>query len=58
MTTGDDVTPFKLAVMFALPAATPVANPCVPAVLLIVANVVFVEFHVTEAVRFCVELSE
>jgi len=57
LTTGDDVTPLKLAVMFVLPTATPVANPCVPAVLLIVANVVFDEFHVAVAVRFCVEPS-
>ena len=57
LTTGVDVTPFKLAVMFVLPTATPVANPCVPAALLIVAAAVFDEFHVAMVVRFCVELA-
>ena len=58
LTTGDEVTPLKLAVIFVLPAATPVANPCVPAVLLIVAAAVLDDAHVTVVVIFCVVLSE
>src|SRR5580658_7757256 len=49
---GAEVTPFKLAVMFVLPVVIPVANPCVPAVLLMVATAVFDEFHVALLVRF------
>ena len=55
---GEEVTPFMLAVMFVLPMATLVANPWVPAVLLMVAADVFDEFHVAVLVRFCVEPSE
>ena len=56
--TGEEVTPFILAVIFVLPMATLLANPWVPTVLLIVAAAVFVEFHVAVLVRFCVEPSE
>jgi hypothetical protein len=56
--TGEEVTPFMLAVMFVLPVATLLANPWVPAVLLMVAAAVFVEFHVAVLVRSCVEPSE
>ena len=56
--TGEEVTPFMLAVMFVLPMATPVANPWVPAALLMVAAAVFDEFHAAEFVRFCVEPSK
>jgi hypothetical protein len=56
--TGEEVTPFMLAVMLVLPMATPVANPWVPAVLLMAAAAVFDEFHVTALVRSCVEPSE
>jgi len=38
--------------------ATPVANPCVPAVLLIVANAGLVEFHVGGMVRHHHGISE
>jgi len=58
LTTGDEVTPLKAAVMLVLPIATPVANPCVPAVLLIVAAAVLDDAHVTVVVIFCVVLSE
>jgi hypothetical protein len=53
--TGEEVTPFILAVIFVLPMATLLANPWVPTVLLIVAAAVFVEFHVAVLVRSCVE---
>jgi ABC-type transport system involved in cytochrome c biogenesis permease component len=56
--TGEEVMPFVLAVMLVLPMATPVANPWVPAVLLMVAAAVFDECHVTALVRSCVEPSE
>jgi hypothetical protein len=47
-----------LAVMFVLPMATPVANPLLPAVLLMIAASVFDEFHAAALVRFCVEPSK
>jgi hypothetical protein len=47
-----------LAVISVLPMATPVANPWVPTVLLIVATAVFDEFHVAALVRSGVEPSE
>jgi hypothetical protein len=56
--TGEEVTPFMLAVMLVLPMATPVANPLLPAVLLMVATAVFDEFHAAAFVRFCVEPSK
>jgi hypothetical protein len=46
------------AVTAAVPAATAVANPFEPAALLSVATPVLAEFHVTDAVRSCVVLSE
>jgi hypothetical protein len=52
------VTPFRLAVIFVLPVATPVANPCVLGVLLMVAAAAFDEFQVAALVRFCIEPSE
>ena len=58
LTTGDEVTAPTLAVIFVLPAATPVANPCVPAVLLIVAAAVLDDAHVAVVVTIRVELSE
>jgi hypothetical protein len=45
-------------VILVLPMATPVANPCAPAVLLMVATAVFDEFHVAVLVRSFVEPSE
>jgi hypothetical protein len=45
-----DVTPFCVALMVLVPAATPVARPAA----VIVATDVFDELHVTEFVRFCV----
>jgi hypothetical protein len=56
--TGEEVTPFRLAVIFVLPTATPVTNPSVPAVLLMVATAVFDEFQVAALVKFCVEPPE
>src|ERR1700735_2504679 len=44
----------EAALMVLVPAATPVANPPV----VIVATLVVPELHVTELVKFCVELSE
>ena len=55
---GAEVTPFKLAVMFVLPGVMPLATPCVPAVLLMVATAVLEEVQVTAFVRSCVEPSE
>src|SRR5438105_11764975 len=43
----------KVAVTVVLPAAGPLARPCFPAVLLIVATAVFDEFHSAVAVRSC-----
>jgi hypothetical protein len=51
------IAPDTALIVTGPPAFTPVARPCVPAVLLIVAMVVSDELHVTEFVRFCVELS-
>ena len=45
------------AVIVVWPVATPVANPPVGAVLLIVATPVFEDDHATLLVRFCVLLS-
>lgn len=42
----------KVAVIVVVPAATGVANPCEPAVLLMVATDVISEFQVTVLVRF------
>ncbi len=47
-----------IAVIVVEPAATDVARPFEPAALLIVAALIFDELQVTEAVRFCVVLSE
>jgi hypothetical protein len=55
--TPGEVTPFTLAVIDVMPIATPVANPRVPAVLLIDAKPVFDEAHVAVEVRFWVEPS-
>ena len=52
------VTKPEAAVIVAAPIPTPVANPWLPAELLIVATAVVEELHVTEVVRFCVLLSE
>jgi len=56
--TADPVTDPEAAVIVAAPIPTPVANPSLPAELLMVATAAFEEFHVTEFVRFCVLLSE
>jgi hypothetical protein len=47
-------TPPDVAVIVAFPAATAVATPFVPAVLLMVATAVADELQFTELVRFCV----
>ncbi len=47
-----------VAVMVVVPAPIPEARPLEPAALLIVATPVFDELQTTEAVRFCVVLSE
>src|ERR1700722_11947016 len=55
------VEPFtapSAALIVEVPFATALANPFVPAVLLIVAIPVLLELHVTVVVRFCVLLSE
>jgi hypothetical protein len=49
-----ELTPLCAAVMFAVPAATPVATPAT----LIVAAAVFEELHVTVLDTFCVVPSE
>jgi hypothetical protein len=54
----DEVTPLRLAVMFVTPSLTPVANPCEPTSLLMVAVAVLEEAHVAVLVRSCVEPSE
>lgn len=46
------------AVIVVVPATTEVANPFVPAVLLIVALELSVELQTTDEVRSCVVLSE
>ena len=48
----------KVAVIVAEPAATDVASPLEPAVLLIVATDTFEELHATNDVISCVVLSE
>jgi hypothetical protein len=50
----DPVTDPTLAVIVALPCPTPLALPCVPAALLIVATVSVYELHCTVPVMFCV----
>src|ERR1700683_4524075 len=55
--TPGEVTPFTLALIDVIPTATPVANPRVPAVLLIDAKPAFDEVHVAVEVRFWVEPS-
>ncbi len=57
VTTGDVMLP-RTAVTRVVPAVTPLAAPGEPAALLIVATAGVAEFHVTSAVRVCVELSE
>ena len=55
------VEPFaapSAALMVEVPIATALANPFVPAVLLIVAIPVLLELQVAVVVRFCVLLSE
>ena len=47
-----------VAVIVVEPAAAAVASPLEPAALLMVATPVLDEFQVTDAVRFCVVLSE
>jgi hypothetical protein len=47
-----------MAFIIVLPTDTDEASPLEPAVLLIVATDTFDELHVTDVVRFCVELSE
>ena len=47
-----------VAVIVVEPPAKAVANPLDPAALLILATDAVDEFHVTDVVRFCVELSE
>jgi hypothetical protein len=54
VTPGDEVTPFKAAVMVVLPEATPLARP----EELMVAKPVLVEFQVAELVIFGVVSSE
>lgn len=48
----------EAALMVVVPTPREVASPFEPAALLIVATPVAEEFHVTDEVRFCVELSE
>jgi hypothetical protein len=48
------VTPWKVALIVAVPAATAVASPGLPAALLIVATLGFAELQVTEDVNACV----
>ncbi len=52
-----DILP-DVAVIVTMPGATAVANPFEPAALLMAATDVVDETHVTDVVRFCVELSE
>ena len=55
---ADPATEPEAAVIVAAPIPTPVANPWLPAELLIVATAGLEEVHATEFVRFCVLLSE
>jgi hypothetical protein len=48
----------NVAVIDVEPAATDVAKPLEPTALLMLATPAVTEFHVTDAVRSCVELSE
>ncbi len=50
----DPVTDPELALIVVFPCATPVANPTVPALLLIVATAGSLETHCTVLVMFCV----
>ena len=50
----DPVTDPELALIVVVPCDIPVANPPVPAALLIVATVVALEVHWTVLVMFCV----
>ena len=52
-----DLPPYE-AVMVVMPTSTPVARPCEPAELLIVATKLSDENQVTSVVRFCDEPSE
>jgi hypothetical protein len=54
----DEEIEFSDAEIVAVPAATAVARPWLPAALLIVATDCVSESQVTEVVMFCVELSE
>ena len=56
--TAGEVTAPLVAVMLAVPAVAEVADPLLPAALLMVATPVFEDDQVTLLVRFCVELSE
>jgi len=47
----------SVAVICDVPGPTPVANPCVPAALLMVATDGVAEAHVTLPVMFCIEAS-
>jgi hypothetical protein len=47
----------RVAVIVVEPIAIPDASPLEPEALLMVAAAVLEELHVTEVVRFCVELS-
>jgi hypothetical protein len=58
VSTADPDTLPDVAFIVIEPAATEVASPLEPAVLLIVATLVLDELHDTAVVRFCVELSE
>lgn len=49
----DPVTDPELALIIVLPCATPVANPSIPALLLIVATAGALEAHWTVLVMFC-----
>ena len=57
MSTVEPVIPSNVALIVAGPCPTPVARPCDPEVLEIVATDVAVEAQVTWLVRFSVELS-
>src|SRR6185503_14025557 len=54
VSTVEPVTEPEVALIVVVPAATPVARPWVPLVLLIVATPVFDDAHVTDVVRFWV----
>jgi hypothetical protein len=58
VSTVEPATPPNMAVMVDVPGATPVARPCEPAALEIVATAVLLEAQETWVVRFLVVLSE